>query len=255
MSANPLQTENQLFVSINAPSKVERVLFCFPHAGGGASTFYDWRDKIEGNTQVFALQLPGRESRFGEPLLSNLSEVIELIGAEFHRNGERAPFIFYGHSLGALIAFELCRVFREVGEPLPQHLIVTGASTPHLHYKKQPLSNKPEEELLRKIRDFGGMPASILQDRTLLELLLPILRADLSVFESFQYDEEAPLPIEITAIAGEQDESAPVEEVEAWKAHTAKPFTFHKMRGGHFFVKENLGEIIECINSILKKSC
>lgn len=174
------------------------------------------------------------EARFTAlpPLVEELTPVLSERVA-----GSR--YVFFGHSLGALIAFEVCRGFRRIGTALPDRLIVSGLGAPHLPPRRPPIHDLPEREFIDELRRLDGTPDEALRNAELMELLLPMLRADSALSETYEFTDEPPLACPIVAFGGQDDEDAPVEDVREWRVHTNGPFTYRIFPGGHFFLHEH----------------
>jgi surfactin synthase thioesterase subunit len=213
-------------------------LFCLPHAGAGSSAFRTWPDGLPG-VAVLPVQPPGRESRLREapyermgPLAAELAAI--MLGAAGAR-----PYAVYGHSLGALVAFETLREIRRRGGPAPVHLFVSGCVAPQDTCNDGPsIATAPLPALVRKLRELGGTPEWLLRDPTVLEMILPAVRADLSVKESYVYLPEQPLAVPVTVIASTSDPQAPRELQDRWRDQTTAAFRLHTLAGGHFAVFE-----------------
>jgi medium-chain acyl-[acyl-carrier-protein] hydrolase len=146
------------------------------------------------------------------------------------------PFAFLGHSTGALLAYEIARRLRREGEPAPAHLIASGRWAPHLRDPEPPVNALPRDELVAALRRYGGTPEEVLQHGELLDLMLPLLRADFSVGDNYVYAPEPPLEVPITAIGGVADPRVTRESLVAWGEHTAAGFEHHMFPGDHFFL-------------------
>lgn len=240
------QYGNTLWLIKGKPSfKNHFRLFCFPYAGGGASIFRQWQEKLSKDVEVCPVQLPGRENRFAElpyTILSSLvKDMFEALVPYFDM-----PFAFFGHSLGAKIAFELARELRRKQDVQPLHLFVSGNRAPHIP-EPRPLHMLPEEEIIMELRRYSGTPETVLQSKELMEMYLPILRADFSVDETYTYYEDAPLGCPITAFGGSEDKEASREEIGAWRQHTLSSFSFQMFQGDHFFIKSSQSLVLDSI--------
>jgi surfactin synthase thioesterase subunit/glycosyltransferase involved in cell wall biosynthesis len=208
-------------------------LFCFPHAGGGASTYARWR-AILPDIAVCPVRLPGRESRLREDPFEDMTGLVRaLVGAIDHWLGD--PFAFFGHSMGAGIAFELARELRRREKPLPQALIVSAARAPQLRAGWVAPSHPSDAELVERLRQLEGVPPELLENHEALRLALPALRADVRLYSDFGYSPDTPLPVPIAAYAGTSDPNVRPEQVEAWREQTSTAFRFRVFEGGHFF--------------------
>lgn len=240
------------WLTIPQPNPQARLrLFCFPYAGAGSSVFRTWCNLLSEDMELCAIQLPGRETRLREPLFTQLQPLIENLAPVLPLN---LPFAFFGHSLGALISFELTRQLRRLDQPLPLHLFVSGRVAPQKPLPNPPIHQLPLAEFKAELRKKGGTPEAVLQNAELMELFLPILRADLEINDAYCYSPEAPLACPISAFCGLQDEEASREHMEAWQEQTCKEFTLHLFPGDHFFFKREQRKVIESLVGALR-SC
>lgn len=236
------------WVVLNNGRKASKVrLICLSHAGGGTATFYRWISLLSDEIDMLRIQMPGHEARIREPLLRNSAQIVEEITSELIPFIDR-PFAVYGHSMGALLAFELVRKIRAVHGLMPIHLFVSGFRAPHLPLGESPIHHLPEDQFIEKLRQYGGVPEQVLNERDLMELVLPILRADFEVLDTYVFKTEPPLDCSITAFGGLQDPKIGREMVEAWENETAKQFKANFFPGGHFFINDHHAAIISCIN-------
>ena len=209
-------------------------LFCFPYAGGSASVFRQWSELLPSSVEVCGIQPPGRENRISEKPISDVHELVKRLLPSLAPWLDK-PFAFYGHSTGALVAFELVRELRRQQMPLPLHLVVSGARAPHIP-EPSPLHHLPKEEFIRELRRFAGTPEAVLEHRELMEIYIPILRADLTIEESYILKEEMPVTTPVTAFYGFEDAEAPKSVMVPWKQYTTGSFDLIGLQGGHFFI-------------------
>ncbi|MEU8262192.1 thioesterase domain-containing protein [Micromonospora sp. NPDC048999] len=229
------------FVSAGSRPQAPVRLFCLPYAGGGASVFRRWQQGIGPDVEVLPVQLPGRENRIGEDARFDVADVAAAIASRADR-----PYAIYGHSMGGRVGFEVVRELLRTGAPLPLRLYVGGARAPHVTAASlfDGLSRVDDEELLRRLGDGGGLPAELLDHPELVELLLPLLRADFGRVDSYRYVPGEPLPVPIVAFSGVHDRAVTREHSLAWAEHTAAGFTLHEIGGGHFFLLDQLAELL-----------
>lgn len=225
-------------------------LFCFHYGGGSASAYREWANDIVEHVDLVAIQLPGRENRFGEPLLNNVSQVVNELYQNFASYLSQ-PFVFFGHSIGALIAFEFVRLLQKNGAPQPKYLIVSGTKAPQVPLKRRPIHHLSDLELLEKIRQYKGIPGYILEDKELMSIFLPIIRADFSISETYQYTSHKPLACPITALGGLNDDTFDSQDLLKWQAQTSVSFDHELLPGDHFFIRSSYQEVINIVNKVL----
>ena len=182
------------------------------------------------------MQLPGRETRMVEPPFDRLEPLLNGVIAAFAEEW-RHPFALFGHSMGALIAFELTRELRRRGMPMPRGLILSGRCAPRYRDPARPLYALPDAGFIEQLRELGGTPEEVLASAELRELYFPILRADFAVCERFRYRTEAPLDIPLTVFGGSRDKEHPPELLDEWRRETTASFALHMFPGDHFFIR------------------
>lgn len=225
-------------------------LFCFPSAGAGASMFRSWPSFLPADIEVCPVQLPGRETRLREPAIAELDPLLEaLVGMLLPELD--GPFALFGHSMGALIGFELARALRREHGPQPAQLLVSGFRAPHLPDRNPAIHELPEGLFVAALERYGGMASEILSNHDLMQLLIPVLRADMQLCETYRYRAETPLACPITAFCGLGDTLAGSREVEAWCQQTARGFTLHVLPGGHFFIQTAELRAVAIIRNVL----
>lgn len=208
---------------------------CFPHAGGGAATFNSWAARMPPHIELCAVDAPGRGSRWGDKRIDSATALIDALLPAL-RPLMDVPLALFGHSLGALVAFELARRLRQLKLPGPAHLIVSGSPAPRVRPIPRPLSALPDESFREEVRKLGGSPPEVLAHREMMELLTPVLRNDFAMFESYRYTPEPPLGCPLTAWGGRDDPSTPEPALEAWREETQQAFSAKVFPGGHFFL-------------------
>lgn len=230
-------------------------LLCFHHACGGAYGFRTWPRMLRTDVELVAVQLPGRENRYSEPLLSSAEAVLDtLICSLGDSLGSR--YAVFGHSLGALLAYLLaCRVRRSAELPMPIHLFLSSATAP------KPLScagpahtaghSLTDEALIRKITALGGTPAEILNDRALLEMFLPVLRADLSILAEASLAARQVIDIPFTILGGSDDSTVHPKDLESWRDLSSQACETHVLQGGHFYLQPSQAPLLEVVNAAL----
>lgn len=232
--------------SADAPQR----LFCFPFAGAGTAAFRGWQQRLPG-VALCPVRLPGRESRLSEPPFRQMAPLVEALGRAIHAYLDK-PFAFYGHSMGAAIAFELARWLRSQGRTLPAALFVSGARAPRLRLGHHPPAEPSEEEFLKDLDRLEGIPPEVRQNPSLLRLVLPALMADTALYRGYVYEPQAPLSIPIFAYGGEQDPNVLPQHLEQWGSQTTGPFQLRLFPGGHFFIQTSQEAFLEALKQDLR---
>jgi surfactin synthase thioesterase subunit len=232
------------------PSRQIR-LFCFPYAGASASAYRTWPERLPAGVEVWAAQLPGRGPRLRERPLTRPEPLLAALEAALAPHlGE--PFALFGHSMGALIAFELCRRLRGRGRPLPAHLFVSGRAPPNHDRSSAPVRSLSDAQLIARLRRYGGTPAPVLENEELLELLLPAIRADFELLDAWRHVPEPPLAVPLTVLGGTDDPLTPPESLEGWREQTSGEWALHSVPGGHFFVHTEEAAVLRVISQRLE---
>ena len=225
-------------------------LFCLPYAGGSASINREWRNGPLQRCEVNPVQLPGRERRIAEPSFARMNQLVP----EFVRNLPLdKPYALFGHSLGGIVAFEAVREIVRRGLPPPAHLFVSGTTPPQLCPNRPPRFALSRENLIEEIRKLGGTPEEVIQTPELLDLMLPILRADFAVLDTYHYRDGDPLPCPISAFASDRDaEVTPIEALD-WRHQTQREFHFELLPGDHFFINSQGARLRQIVGGIMAR--
>jgi medium-chain acyl-[acyl-carrier-protein] hydrolase len=227
-------------------------LFCFPFAGGGARAFQAWPDHLPPDVEFWVAQFPGREGRFKEPAYTRLADLVaDLIGAIAPHTD--VPHAMFGHSMGALVAFTLARELRRAGLRGPELLLVSGRRAPQCRDTDPPIHALPEKAFLEEIRALNGTPEAILQNDELLRLLIPVLRADFAVCETYEYVSEAPLDCPIVAFGGDEDPDVSREDLVAWSEQTTSSSSHRMFPGDHFYLLDEFVPVLKEISRHLDR--
>jgi medium-chain acyl-[acyl-carrier-protein] hydrolase len=209
-----------------------------PFAGGGCQFFRDWHENLPISIEVCGIQLPGRENRIHEnPMMSHkdlINQIVEAIKDWIER-----PYAIFGHSMGALIGYEVIRAIRSAGFLQPCLLVSSARRSPHLPQALPLIHGLPDKEFIEEVKGFNGTPKEIIESQELLELIMPILRADFTLCETYIYNSGPPLSCSIKAYGGLQDHTVSREELEAWRQHTVRAFTMRMFPGDHFYIQSS----------------
>ena len=226
---------NPWLVHSRAAPRARLRLFCFPYSGSNAALFHAWQDELPAEIAVCPVQLPGRGARLGEPPFTQLAPLVRAVASALAEYFDQ-PFAFFGHSMGALLSFELARYLREHFRISPAHLIVSGHSAPQLPDRNPPIHALPHAAFIAKLREFNGTPSQVLDNSELLEIILPVLRADFAICETYRYEPDEPLACPISAFGGGADAYVSRDELAAWRAQTCATFSARVLPGDHFFI-------------------
>ncbi|WP_225931589.1 type I polyketide synthase [Leptolyngbya sp. 7M] len=217
-------------------------LFCLPYAGAGASLFRAWQEHVSSSIELCPIQLPGREERLGEPPVTRLPALVEQLVPQLQPYLDK-PFAVFGHSLGALIGFELTRELRRQNHPLPVCLFVSGCRAPQIPDFTRPVHRLPDQQFVAALKQYNGLSDDLLQHPEVLQFFLPILRADFAIWETYFYKTENPLSMPILAFGGETDPKVSRTELEAWQTQTQTQFSSIFLPGDHFFIRQHIATI------------
>ncbi|HEY3748346.1 MAG TPA: alpha/beta fold hydrolase [Pseudonocardiaceae bacterium] len=230
-------------------------LFCLPPAGGAASSYRAWRSTLPPDIDVIPMQLPGRESRLREAPQTSAAELVELL-ADAVGTTDGPPFALFGHSMGAMLAYELAAELTDRGTP-PAHLVVSGGVPNHLYHVRPAgtqVAGMSDAELGDYMAEFGGTDQDVLANIELMALLLPLLRADLTVCESHRWTPRAPLGLPITALGGVADRGVPAELLVRWSELTDGNFRMRMFPGGHHYLFDDAPAVLAAVSDALLES-
>jgi medium-chain acyl-[acyl-carrier-protein] hydrolase len=236
MLKKSIRNHNSLWVEHLSPLQEPSLrLFCFPYAGGTAHVFRTWQRQFPPEIDLCLVHLPGRGKRSGEQPFTNLKALVEAI-AEAVFQDSQDPCAFYGHSMGALISFELARLLRRRHLIGPRRLFLSGRRGPTVPSREQPTFNLPNHEFIAKLKDLNGTPPELLDDRDMRNMFVPLLRADFEIVDTYEYWTEEPLDCPITVYGGAQDPFVTSEDLHEWQKQTLATFQQRVCAGDHFFI-------------------
>lgn len=225
-------------------------LFCFPYAGSGANIFYKWPDNLPETVEICLVHLPGREHRLKEKPIDRMSRLVQALERPLLPYLDK-PIALFGHSLGALIGFELSRHLRRRYGVQPAHLFISGCNAPQGMQMLAPLDHLTVALSLCMLRPTDGPTAPLPNDARLLELMLPTLKADFALCETYSYINEQALDCAISAYGGLQDRMVGCESLESWGKETAGPFTLRLFPGDHFFIHTARSLVLDALSGDL----
>ena len=242
---------NPWFVGPARPDASQR-LFCFPYAGAGASTYVPWAGALRDlSIEVRAIQPPGRENRLADAPFTRIAPLVASLADAFEPLLDR-PYCLFGHSMGTLVAFEVTRALRARGLPLPRQLLVSGALPPHVPRDHEAIAHLDDRAFLQEVAErYEGIPPAVLEHEELLSIILPILRADISLLEAYEFQDDAPLECPIRAYAGLDDSHVDEPRLHRWSELTSGAFSATFFPGGHFYLQPQRQELLAAIRAHL----
>ncbi|MCW6050908.1 thioesterase II family protein [Lyngbya sp. CCAP 1446/10] len=249
---NATRTANSWITYPKPNPEAKLRLFCFHYAGGGALSFRAFPGNLPPDVEVCPIELPGRGFRLLETPFTEIEPVIEALCLKILSSLTK-PFAFFGHSMGALVSFELARLLRQEYNQSPLHLFVSAHRAPQVPDRDPPIHALPEAEFLRQLCRYNGTPKAVLENAELMELLLPTLRADFAVVENYAYSQEPPLDCPIAAFGGLQDWKVGAEELEAWRKQTNSAFSLEMFPGDHFFLHSDQTLLLQRLSQLLNQ--
>ena len=228
-------------------------LFCFPYAGGSATAYHPWPTALPADIELVAVQYPGRATRMREAPCTRMEALLDDIERGIVGQLDR-PYAFFGHSMGATVAHELTRRLLAGSRPPPRQLFISGRSAPQLPSRRAAIHALPEAEFIASMRDFNGTPAEIFEHRELMEMMLPIIRADFQVLETWSYEDRGAIDIPLSVFGGIADPGVPIENLDAWACCTTARFKRHMFPGDHFFLQQHYPAMLNIIARTLDQS-
>lgn len=227
-------------------------LFCFPYAGGSSLMFRPWLKNLPKTVEVCPVELPGRGIQLKLNPISQLEPLIEDIASALLPHLQK-PFAFFGHSMGGLVSFELARLLRREYNICPIHLFISGRRAPQIPEPNPPIHALPKPEFIEELRRLNGTPQAVLENAELMQLLIPILRADFAVLETYVYQSAPILNIPITTFGGLQDIEVSFDELQAWREHTTSTFSQQMFPGNHFFIHSAQSLLLQFLSQKLNQ--
>lgn len=225
-------------------------LFLLPYAGAGASTFRPWSTRLPDWIEPWAVQLPGRETRFAEPSATRLDPLVESLADALSPWLDR-PYALFGHSMGGLLAFELARTLRDRRLPLPRQVVVSGHRAPQVVSPVGEFRDLPEPEFQARLRALGGIPDAVWAEPQLVAMVSARLRADYQMLESYRYRPAPPLESPLTAYGAPDDAESTPELMAPWAEHSTRFGGVRLFSGGHFFIHHDEARVLADLISLL----
>lgn len=227
-------------------------LFCLPHAGGSATVYMRWKRYLSEGIELHPLEPAGRGKRLAEPHYRSMDEMIDDLCGCLEQQLDGSDFAFFGHSMGALVAYELTHaVTRRMGRE-PVHLFVSGTYPPRAK-KLNILHSLSDDRLCEEIKRLGGTEGELLEREDLLRLFLPVLRADLQLVETHRFaDKPDRIPCDLSVLSGKKDRATAGYDLSEWSRYGSRDCRFYEFEGGHFFINEHVAQVVSVINAALR---
>jgi medium-chain acyl-[acyl-carrier-protein] hydrolase len=240
-------------ISLSPNNEAQYILYCFSYAGGSGQNYYSWKELLPNCIELRVITLPGRGKRFLETPLESINTMADEIVTEIQQCSNQ-KILFYGHSMGAALAYECALRLERLHAPI-EHLFVGGFRAPHLPCTRTKINNLPQDNFLFELSKYGATPQEVLDEKGLLEMILPMLRADFKAIESYRAIEQS-ISCPITAFYGLNDHCIIPDQVKKWNACTHSYFNTIAINGSHLFHESHANEIISTItNAIIPQDC
>lgn len=228
------------------------ILFCFPYAGGSATIYIKWRTYLSSHIDLVPVEFAGRGRRINEPFYESMSDALDDLYDKVKPYLMEYKFAFFGHSMGGVFVYELCKKIKENEGKDPIHVFVSGRYPPHINKSEQMLHLLPDDKFKDAIIKIGGTPSSVFENPELSEIFIPILKADYRLIERYEYAESNfRFNCGLTVFNGRSDKIATSDEILEWQKYTTANLNIYDFEGAHFFIYNNTNRITEIINRIL----
>ncbi|CAM3691039.1 Linear gramicidin dehydrogenase LgrE [Vibrio aerogenes CECT 7868] len=225
-------------------------LICLPHAGGGASAYATWARLLPEHTELVAVQLPGREDRLAEPMIDSMTALVKILMPHLLRLNDK-PYVLFGHSMGAVIAYEICQMMVKTAQQPPAHLIISGREAPRLS-RNDNLHLVPDQALIEAIIRLEPQSKAVFDHPELAAISLPVIRNDYRLINGYQYQPDSQmLTLPLTAISGDDDPELLPGDMPAWQDVTDGHFSWHRFSGGHFYLKPHREGVVRIIADVM----
>jgi medium-chain acyl-[acyl-carrier-protein] hydrolase len=226
-------------------------LFCFPYAGGSALIYRGWENYLPAGVSVWSAQLPGRGSRYKEPPYVSMPAVVSAVTQVIEPFLD-LPFAFFGHSMGAMMSFEMAHAVSEKFHKQPKHVFVSGSGAPHLPRTTTNIHDLPDDKFITRLKELNGTPPEVFENPELLLMMMRTLRADFEIAETYSLFSGPPLDCPITAFGGQDDSQVAKENLEVWKIQTSNSFNSWILPGDHFFLHTSESIVLRILSQHIR---
>lgn len=237
------------FITYPSKQHARLILFCFPYAGGGLSTYANWHKYLPKDVEVVFVQPPGRGSHMFEPAFDNMTDMINALIIQILPRLNR-PFIFFGHSLGSRIGFELTKQLEQRYGFSPRHFIASGSRAPHVSGTLENWHLLSDDNFKEQLRELNGTPEEVLNNDELMSLIMPLLRADFRIADEYRAILE-PIACPISVLGGTNDSDVSKQDLDEWSKVTSSYFKAHEFEGDHFFIDKNPENVLPIVRDVL----
>lgn len=232
------------------PGAALRVV-CFPFAGGSAATYHGWLDHLHPQAELVTVQMPARGARLTEAPCDNMAELVDSLFAQMAPLLDK-PYVFFGHSMGSKVAFELASRLHRAGLPLPLHFIASASAAPFLPRAEAPIHALPDAQFIARLASLNGTPERVLRNAELMALLMPAIRADFKLLANYVGSPGTVLPTTLTLCGGTNDDALEHDDMLAWRRVFAATDKLHMFDGGHFYLNEHGAALVALINDLIE---
>lgn len=244
--------ETRLFIRPEKRPTALMRLFCLPYAGGSASTYFHWAKNLPAEIELSIVQPPGRGSRISEPAHQCMSSLTAELLPALEPYLDR-PYMLFGHSLGSRVGFDLMHQMKQRGWPEPEHFIASGSLPPNSGWHRKPIFDMPREAFIAELRKFEGTPDEVFNNNELISLLLPTLRADFRIADTYQYRGGSTFDCPVSVFGGIRDKNVPTDRLAEWKRYFRLEPEIFLFPGGHFFIESDAKDVQARVGTIARE--
>jgi len=229
-------------------------MLCLPYAGAASSCYYKWRYYLDSYIEIIPVELAGHGKRFGEPFYGNFQQAINDIVQIIQREISNEKYVIFGHSMGSILAYESVLRLKDLGRCLPIHIILSGRTPPNINTDIKEIYQTSDQKLLEQLMEMGGTSAEVINNHEIIEMFLPIIRADYKLLAEYIYDEQRIVDCDISVFYGKEDPNTNYYDIKKWDNFTRGHCHYYDFPGNHFFINKYINEVTETINRVIKNN-